>query len=80
MAKSESMLKTYRKTDAPAWERNIVLLMAFLLGATLLLFAVWAIIIYLDLDGSAACVEDGGIWYEGECIHKEVPAEGPAPD
>lgn len=73
------MLKTYRKTDAPAWERKIVMLMAFLLGATLLLFTVWAIIIYLDLDGSAACVEEGGIWYEGECIREEVPDESRAP-
>lgn len=79
VAKSQAMLKTYRKTDAPAWERKIVLLMAFLLGATLLLFAVWAIVIYLDLDGSAACVEDGGIWYEGECIRGEVPDESRAP-
>ena len=74
------MLKTYRKTDAPAWERNIVLLLSFLLGATVLLFAVWAIVIYLDLDGSAACVEEGGIWYEGECIRDEVPDDRPAPD
>ena len=79
MAEFAAMLKTYRKTDAPAWERKIVMLMAFLLGATLLLFTVWAIIIYLDLDGSAACVEEGGIWYEGECIREEVPDESRAP-
>ena len=54
--------------------------MAFLLGATLLLFAVWAIIIYLDLDGSAACVDGGGIWYEGECIGEQAPDERQAPD
>jgi hypothetical protein len=79
VAEFAAMLKTYRKTDAPAWERKIVMLMAFLLGATLLLFTVWAIIIYLDLDGSAACVEEGGIWYEGECIREEVPDESRAP-
>ena len=70
------MLKTYRKTGAPAWERKIVMLLAFLLGATLLLFTVWAIFIYLDLDGSAACAEAGGIWYEGECIPGESPDAG----
>ena len=73
------MLKTYRKTGAPAWERNIVLLMASLLGATLLMFAAWAIIMFLDPGGSAACVEDGGIWYEGECIRPEAEDASPPP-
>ena len=72
VAKFPAMLRTYRKTGAPAWERKIVLLLAAMLGATLLLFAAWAIIMFLDLDGSAACVEDGGIWYEGECIRTEA--------
>ena len=79
MAQFPAMLKTSRKTGAPAWERNIVLLLASLLGATLLLFAVWAIIMFLDPGGAAACVEDGGIWYEGECIRTEAQDEGPAP-
>ena len=69
------MLKTYRKTDPPAWERKIVLLLMSLLGATLLLFTAWAIIMFLDPGGSAACVEEGGIWYEGECVRGEVTDE-----
>lgn len=76
MAKFAAMLKTYRKTDAPAWERKIVLLMAFLLGATLLLLTAWAIIMFLDPGGSVACDEEGGIYYEGECIPGDTPDNG----
>ena len=41
------MINRYRKTDTPAWQRRLVLLLAFLFGATVLLFAVWAVTLYL---------------------------------
>ena len=40
------MINRYKKTDAPMWRRNLVLLLGFLFGATLLLFAVWAVLLY----------------------------------
>lgn len=40
------MFKKYRKTDAPAWQRKLVLLTGALLGATLLLFVVWVMLLY----------------------------------
>ena len=57
MAQFPGMLKTYRKKGAPAWERKIVLLMAFMLGATVLLFMAWAVIMFAQPDDSDTCYE-----------------------
>ena len=65
------MLKHYKKQDAPAWERKIVLLLGFLLGATVLLFAVWAIIMFTEWGESVDDCLDAGGHYEypqGECV------------
>lgn len=43
------MRKRYQKQDAPAWQRKIVLIVAALFGATLLLFAVWAVVLFNDM-------------------------------
>jgi hypothetical protein len=41
------MINRYKKTDAPMWRRRLVLLLGSLFGATILLFAVWAVMLYL---------------------------------
>ena len=66
---SESMLHKYKKKDAPSWQRKLVVLMGALLGATLLLFVVWAIVLVLESAQVDDCLDRGGSYdYErGEC-------------
>ena len=63
-------MKTYKKQDAPAWERKIVLLLGFLLGATVLLFAVWAIVMFSDWGRVDDCLDAGGRfdYDKSECV------------
>jgi len=41
------MIKPYRKRPKPAWQQRLLLLIGFLFGATLLLFLVWAVLLFL---------------------------------
>tara|TARA_R110002096_G_scaffold376208_1_gene569940 strand:+ start:422 stop:553 length:132 start_codon:yes stop_codon:yes gene_type:complete len=41
------MRKKYEKREAPLWQRRLVLIIGGLSGATFLLFAVWAILLFL---------------------------------
>lgn len=41
------MLRKYEKTDAPAWQRRLLAILGLLFGATLLLFLVWAVMLFL---------------------------------
>lgn len=41
------MKRTYEKQPPPAWQKNLLLLVGALFGATVLLFAAWAIILLL---------------------------------
>ena len=43
------MLRKYKKQDAPRWQRRIVIVLSGLFAATVLLFAAWAVILFLDL-------------------------------
>lgn len=63
------MLKTYRKQDAPAWQRKLVILTSGFFAATLLLFMAWAVVLLIDWARVDACLDDGGSYdYEtGEC-------------
>ncbi len=53
-------MKTYRKTGPPAWQRRLVLLLWGLFGSTLLLFAAWATLLWIEMDRLEDCTERGG--------------------
>ena len=42
------MINRYRKKGTPAWQRRLVLFVAFLFGATVLLFAAWTVMLLLQ--------------------------------
>lgn len=42
------MRKRYEKQEAPAWQRKLIVLVSAFFAATLLLFSVWAIVLFLD--------------------------------
>lgn len=41
------MKRPYEKQRPPAWQQKLLLLVGFLFGATVLLFAVWAIVLLI---------------------------------
>ena len=43
-----NMLRKYKKQDAPRWQRRLVIILSGLFAATVLLFAAWAVILFLD--------------------------------
>ena len=45
------MRRNYEKQPPPAWQKRLLLIIGFLFGATVLLFAAWAVIL---LVGSGA--------------------------
>ena len=58
-------MRTYRRTGPPEWQRRLVLLLTGLFGATLLLFAVWAMLLWIEQERVADCEARGGR-YEAE--------------
>lgn len=54
------MLKRYTKKDAPAWQRRLILLLGALFGATILLFAAWAVVLFIDWTRVDDCLDQGG--------------------
>ena len=63
------MRNRHKTKDEQSWERKIVLLLGWLFGATLLLFVVWAIVLFVDRARVDDCSDQGGTYdYEtGEC-------------
>ena len=63
------MLSKYKKKEAPPWQRRLVLFLGALSGATFLLFAVWAVLLFIDWARVDECLDKGGSYdYElGEC-------------
>ena len=63
------MLNKYKKKEAPSWQRKLVLVVGSLFGATLLLFVVWAVVLFVDWARVDDCLDKGGSYdYElGEC-------------
>lgn len=53
-------MRSYRRTGPPEWQRRLVLLLTGLFGATLLLFAVWAILLWIDWERAEDCEARGG--------------------
>ena len=67
------MLSKYTKSDVPSWQRKLVLILGALFGATVLLFAVWAVMLFADRARVDDCLDSGGSDdYElGECDFAE---------
>jgi hypothetical protein len=65
------MLGKYKK-KAPSWQRKLVLVLGSLFSATLLLFVVWAVVLFIDWARVDDCLDKGGSYdYEsGECDFK----------
>ena len=42
------LLRKYKKQDTPRWQRRLVIILGGLFAATVLLFAAWAVILFLD--------------------------------
>ena len=63
------MFSRYKKQDAPAWQRKLVLVVGALFAATLLLFAVWAVVLFIGWARVDDCLDKGGSYdYErDEC-------------
>lgn len=63
------MLKRHEKQGAPAWERKLTIVLGALFSATLLLFAVWAITLFINRAEVDDCLDRGGSYdYErGRC-------------
>ncbi len=63
------MLSKYKKKGPPSWQRKLVLFLGSLFGATLLLFVVWAVTLFIEWARVDDCLDKGGSYdYErGEC-------------
>jgi hypothetical protein len=63
------MLKRYIKQGASAWDRKLTLVLGFLFGITLLLFAVYAVTLFSNWAEVDDCLDKGGSYdYElGRC-------------
>ena len=72
------MRRRHRIGEPPAWQRRLILLVAALFGATLLLFAVWAVILFSDWMRVDDCLDRGGSYdYEREICDFEEQHEAP---
>ena len=60
------MLKRHKIGEPPAWERKLVLVFGSLLGITLLLFAVWAVTLFIDWASVDDCLDRGGSYNYGQ--------------
>ena len=63
------MLNKYKKEDAPPWQRKLVLVLGSLCGATILLFMVWAVMLFIDWARVDDCLDKGGSYdhERGKC-------------
>lgn len=63
------MLKRYHKQGVSAWDRKLMIVLGSLFGITLLLFAVWAVILLINWAEVDDCLDRGGSYdyEEGRC-------------
>jgi hypothetical protein len=54
------MLKRHKIGEAPPWQRKLTVFVGALFAATLLLFTVWAIILFINTADVDECLDDGG--------------------
>lgn len=71
------MLRRHKINDAPTWQRKLILILGSLFGATILLFAVWAVTLFIDWARVDDCLDKGGSYdYErAECDFETNHAE-----
>lgn len=72
------MLKRHKKQGASVWDRRLVVVLGFLFGVTLLLFAVWVLTLFFNWAEVDDCLDRGGSYdYEqGRC---DLEANHPKP-
>jgi len=64
--------------EAPAWQRRVLLIVTALFGATLLLLAAWAVILFNDWMRVDDCLDRGGSYdYEREVCDFEQSHDAP---
>jgi len=63
------MLKRHEKQGVPVWDRRLTAVLGFLFGVTLLLFAVWAVTLFVNWAEVDDCLDKGGSYdyEEGRC-------------
>lgn len=72
------MRKRYAKQDSPAWQRKLIVLVGAFAAATLLLFVVWAVVLFIDWLRVDECLDQGGRYdYENGLCEYGVPEETP---
>lgn len=72
------MRRPHRIGEAPAWQRRLLLLITAFFGATLLLLAAWAVILFNDWMRVDECLDRGGSYdYEQEVCDFGQPQEAP---
>ena len=72
------MRRPHRIGEAPAWQRRLLLLITAFFGATLLLLAAWAVILFNDGKSVDDCLDRGGSYdYEREVCDFERSHEVP---
>ncbi|MDH3305328.1 MAG: hypothetical protein OEM92_08985 [Gammaproteobacteria bacterium] len=72
------MLKRHKIGEAPTWQRKLTVFVGSLFAATLLLFTVWAIILFINTADIDECLDDGGSYdYERGRCDFEVNHPGP---
>lgn len=71
------MLHKYKKQDAPSWQRKLLLFIGVLCGATVLLFAAWAITLFIDRLRIDDCLASGGTYNEQLAECEQVPGRQP---
>ena len=72
------MFKKYEKTDAPAWQRRLVLILTALFCATILLYAAWTVMLFIDRARIQDCQDKGGHYdYEAGVCDLERSHDSP---
>ena len=72
------MLKKYEQQPPNTWERKLVLVFGALFGITVLLFAVWAVVLFVGPTSVDACIDQGGS-YDYEQQRCDFERNHPAP-
>lgn len=73
------MLKRYKKQGTSAWDRKLTVVLGALFAITLLLFAAWAVTLFIDWADADACLDRGGS-YDYEAGHCDFGRTHPGPD
>lgn len=73
------MLKRYNKQGTSAWDRKLIIVLGSLFAITLLLFAVWAVVLFANWAEVDDCLDSGGS-YDYEEGHCDFDMNHPGPE